>query len=102
MEFLRRDADDGELMVVERKRLADRIKLTSEAPLPECVTDYRYRGGQTVVACDHQAPGDGCDPEQVIVVAGDHRAIHLLHLAADADSEIVGGIRRDTGERLGQ
>src|SRR5580658_5363196 len=106
VKILRRDSDDGEPAAVQRaiqgKSSANRIGSSAEAPLPERITDHRDGWIELVVTIGQQSPCEWRHAEHFVVIAGDARAIDLFDWPVDADSEIVGCVRRDAGEGFRQ
>src|SRR5580704_7809836 len=81
------DADDGVHYAVEALRLADDLRITAEAPLPELVADYGdgMRALPLVFAGKEAATKHGGNADGVEVVGGDDAAGGALGTIADAE-----------------
>src|SRR5713101_5875649 len=78
------DADDREVMAIERDAAADDVGIAAKAALPQPVADDddRVCVGRPVLFGQKRASDERVDAEDVKVVAGHDRASYALGLAS--------------------
>ena len=98
----RGNAHDRERHVVDRGRLADRLRRFAEAPLREAVADHgdRGRAGAVVFEAD-QTSGGGGHAEAAEEPARDIQAVENDALLLDDGGQPVGAVIAKTDEKRG-
>ena len=97
-----RDADDRELRVVHRDRLADHVRIAAEAIAPVRVAEHRDRAvaALAIVVGADDAPDGRADAEHLEERARHELARHALGLALDADVHGEAPAGEEAGEDL--
>ena len=98
---LRRDADDGRVVAVERDRAADERRVAAETAPPQAFADEHHRGRAGLLfRFGEPAPDDRVDAEERHHRRADRGAGELFRIAEAAQIEGGRADRAQPGERL--